>query len=1075
MKKLKFVLTCFLLALSCNLFAQSLQVRGTVSDGFGDPVAGAFVVVTGTTNGTTTGVSGEFVLSNVPKDATLTISFLGMKTAIVTVGNGVVNVTLEDETELLDAVVVTAQGLTRKQKAIGYSAQTLNQEQITATHSSDLGNSLAGKIAGAQIWSAGGSTFNEGTIVLRGTTSYSNAAGSQPIYVVDGTIVNAQAVNMDDVESINVLKGPAATALYGSRGANGAVIVTTKKAEEGRSVIDFSHTTAIEMYYNHVGLNKLYGGGSMAAGLSAEAAKHGKDAYDYTSAAFLFGNDWGKFDLGDGTFAMDYGDDENWGPRFDDKTLVRPAISWDPTSPMYGKAEPWSFRLNLGDMARPALSNTTNIAFSKSMKDLSTRVAFTNVDRQGVLYNSKAVRRSVSIATTYKPAKWLTADMSYRYRYHRNENGAAEGYSAAGNVMCDFTQWGQTNVDISYYKDYLRPDGSWRTWNIVSPDNLAANYHDNPYGTLDNFNRHTTQNFHMLAGDVYASLPFNFRLGVRMNDYIRDIRYEAKYGAGSTAFDPYFRTYQSQANDLTAQAYLMWHGQAADNRLTIEAAAFAEARSYDYFYLNGATSGGLTIDGFYNLSGSVGSASANNEEEHFKTRSLFGTATIGWDDLVYLDGSLRYDVDSRLNPDNNGYLYGGGSLSLMLSKLIDAPWLNFWKLRGSVAQVGSTLSAYNIYPTYTVPSDKTQGQTSMYEPNTQVNPNIKPTISTSYEIGTEFKLFNNRFFGDVNLYRKDTRNSIISANTLAQTGYSFRTMNAGLVRNQGIEVQLGGSPVRTRDFEWSLSANIARNVNTLIELTPDQHDYTIYWTRFYYAWYNKAIEGQPIGVISSAARWARTEDGTPILQAGNATWGDVRPVYDLNREEAVGNVQPKFTGGFNTDIRFKGISLHASLDYMVGGSMVSWTNMWGTGSGILASTAKINERGVNEREPVPCGGGVYMEGVDKDGNPMSGYVDAYQYYHYKAYYDCDSWVFDRSYVKLREVSLRYELPKKFISSLGIGLTRASIAFVANNPWLIYSSIPNVDPSEVVGTEYYYLEGGQAMSTRTFGATINLTF
>ena len=1075
MKRTKLIVTCLLLAMTTALFGQTITVKGTVSDAFGDPVTGAYVVVTGTTNGTSTGVDGDFVLSNVRPDATLTVTFVGMKTAIVPVGNGVVDIKLEDDVEQLEQVVVTAQGLTRKQKAIGYSAQTLNQEQITATHSSDLGNSLAGKIAGAQIWSAGGSTFNEGSIVLRGTTSYTNAAGSQPIYVADGTIVDARAINMDDIESINVLKGPAATALYGSRGANGAVIVTTKKAQEGRSVIDFSHTTSVEMYYNHMDLNKLYGGGSMAAGLTSAAATYGADAYDYTSAAFLFGDDWGGYDLGDGTFAMDYGDDENWGPRFDDKTMVRPAISWDPSSPWYGKAEPWSYRLNLGDMARPAWSNTTNISFSNSIKDLSTRVAFTNVDRQGVMFNSKAIRRSLSIATTFKPAKWLTADMSYRYRYHRNENGAAEGYSASGNVLCDFTQWGQTNVDISYYKDYLRPDGSWRTWNIIGTDDLRPNYHDNPYATLDNFNRYTTRNYHVFASDVYASLPGNIRLGVRVNDYITSLRYEAKYGFGALNFDPYFSTSQNQSNDFTAQAYLTWHDQFADNRLTVEAAAFAEARSYHYYELNGETSGGLAIEGFYNLAASSDVASVTNGEEHFKTRSLFGTATIGWDDLIYLDGSIRYDIDSRLNPKNNGYLYGGGSLSIMLSKLIDAPWLNFWKLRSSVAQVGSTLNAYNIYPTYTVSTDKVNGQTAMFEPNTQVNPNIKPTISTSYEVGTEFKLFGNRLFGDVNLYRKDTKNSIINANTLPQSGYSFRTMNAGMVRNQGVEVMLGGTPVRTRDFEWNLSANIARNVNTLVELTPDQDEYTIFWTRFYYAWYNKAIKGQPIGVISSAARWAKTEDGTPILQAGSKAWGDVRPVYDLNREEVVGNVQPKFIGGFNTDFRYKGLSLHVSLDYMIGGSMVSWTNMWGAGSGILASTAKINPRGVNEREPVACGGGVYMEGVDQDGNPMSGYVDSYYYYHYKAYYDCDSWVYDRTYVKLREVSLRYELPKKFVNGLGIGLSRASIAFVANNPWLIYSAVPNVDPSEVVGTESFYLEGGQAMSTRTFGATINLTF
>jgi hypothetical protein len=339
-------------------------------------------------------------------------------------------------------------------------------------------------------------------------------------------------------------------------------------------------------------------------------------------------------------------------------------------------------------------------------------------------------------------------------------------------------------------------------------------------------------------------------------------------------------------------------------------------------------------------------------------------------------------------------------------------------------------------------------------------------------------MFGNRFYGDINLYQKDTRNNIIDADVLPQSGYSSRKVNAGLVRNKGIEIVLGGTPVSTKDVTWNLSANFARNVNSLVELTdpnlPDEET-TIYWTRFYYAWYNKAIEGQPIGVISSAARWAKTEDGTPILQAGNATWGDVRPVYDLGTEKIVGNVQPKFTGGFSTDTRIKNFTLGASLDFLVGGSLVSWTNMWGTGSGVFASTAKVNNRGVNEREPVPCGGGVYMEGVDKDGNPMSGYVDAYQYYHYKAYYDCDSWVYDRTYVKLREVSLKYDLPQKFLQNMGIGITKASVALVATNPWLIYSACPNLDPSEIAGVEYNYLEGGQAMSTRTFGVTVNVTF
>ena len=1071
MKRALLLLACLFASLTVT-FAQS-TVKGTVSDPAGAPIVGAYVMVQGSsTLGSITDESGAFSIANVPASAgTLVVSCIGYSTVSVPITPSPISIVMQEDAEYLDEVVVTAQGLTRKQKAIGYSAQTLNEEKLTMTHSSDLGNSLAGKVAGAQFWGAGGATFNEGSIVLRGATSYSDAKGNEPIYVIDGTIASASAINMDDVESINVLKGPSATALYGSRGANGAVIVTTKKATEGRTMLEFSHTTAVETYYNHIKVNNLYGGGSMTSGLTNMANKYGADAYDYTSPSFLFE------DLGDGTYAMDYYSDENWGPRFDGTTLVRSALSWDPTSDKYGQAEPWQARLNLSDLTRAAWSNTTNIAFSKSMKGMSTRVSFTNVDRQGVMYNSKAIRRSFSIATSVKPTSWLNADFSYRYRFRENQNAATEGYSADGNVVCDFVQWGQTNVNIKDYYDWQRPDGSWRTWNIVDPTDLTANYHDNPYATLYNYNSKSTFNYHLLAADIYATLPFNIRIGARVNNYINARQYDAKHGTGSINWSPSFRTYHVQDNDFTAQGYVTYAGQFVENKLSVEAAAFAETRSYDYRYLNSSTNGGLSLKDYYNLKASASTYSTNNEETHYKTRSFFGTATIGWDDLIYLDGSLRYDLDSRLPAEHNGYLYGGGSLSFMASKLINAPWLNFWKIRGSVAQVGSTISAYQIYPTYTIGTKK-NGQTTMYEPATLKNPNVLPTISTSFEVGTEFKMFGNRFYGDINLYQKDTRNNIIDADVLPQSGYSSRKVNAGLVRNKGIEIVLGGTPVQTKDVAWNLNFNFARNVNSLVELTdpnlPDEET-TIYWTRFYYAWYNKAIEGQPIGVISSAARWAKTEDGTPILQAGNATWGDVRPVYDLGTEKIVGNVQPKFTGGFSTDIRIKNFTLGASLDFLVGGSLVSWTNMWGTGSGIFASTAKVNNRGVNEREPVACGGGVYMEGVDKDGNPMSGYVDAYQYYHYKAYYDCDSWVYDRTYVKLREVSLKYDLPEKFLKNMGIGITKASVALVATNPWLIYSACPNLDPSEIAGVEYNYLEGGQAMSTRTFGVTVNVTF
>ena len=980
-----------------------------------------------------------------------------------------VDATLSIDNELLDEVVVTAQGLTRKQKAIGYSAQTMTAEELSPVHSSDLGNSMAGKIAGAQFWGGGGSTFNEGKIILRGATSYSDAQGSEPIYVVDGAIVSRASVSMEDVASINVLKGPSATALYGSRGANGAVVITTKKAADGKSTVEFSTTTSVETYYNHIDLNKLYGGGSTTAYLSYYAAQ-AEDPYatDWTSPTTLFDS------LGDGTYVMDYGDDENWGPRYDGTSLVRSALSWDPTSSKYGKADTWKARMNLRDLTRTAWTNNTSVAFSKAGNGYSTRVSFNNVEREGIMYNSNATRRSFSITSSFQPAKWLNADVSYRYRYRRNKNAAAEGYNVNGNVMFDFTQWGQTNVDIAELKDYLREDSSWRSWNIVSENDLTANYHDNPYAVMDNYNRYSYNNYHLITADIYSQLPKDVRIGIRANNNISTSRYDAKYGTGSINFTPYYRTYQTQDNDFTAQAYATWSGHFAGDRLDVETALFAETRKYDYYYLNSYTNGGLFDPELFNLAASSSTYGTNNSESHFKTRSFFGTATIGWDDLIYFDGSLRYDIDSRLSDDNNSYLYGGGSVSFMASKLIHAPWLNFWKVRASIAQVGSTIGAYNIYPTYPA-GTKAQGHTTMYESSTQLNASIKPTISTSYEVGTEFKMFGNRLFGDINVYRKDTKNDIISANVLPQSGYAYRKMNAGLVRNQGVEIVLGGTPIRTRDFEWTLTGNITKNNNKLVSLAPDQTEYTIYGNKFYYYWYLKAIEGKPIGVITTQARWARNEDGQYVIQKGNAIWGDVRPVYDLNNEKEAGNVQPDFTGGFSTSFRFKNFTFDASFDFCIGGQIVSWTNMWGNGSGVLASSAKVNNRGVNEREPVAVGGGVYMEGVDSEGNPMSGYVDAYQYYHYQANYDNDNWIYDKTYVKLREVSIKYDIPKSFLKNTGIGLTGASVALVATNPWLIYSAIPNIDPSEIAGSTYSFLEDGQAMSTRTFGFSINLTF
>ena len=999
------------------------------------------------------------------------------------VSRNFIRIVLTPDNELLEEVVVTAQGLTRKEKSIGYSTQKVDGEKLTISRQTDLGNSLAGKISGARFFSTSGSSFGDGSIVLRGTTAFNDPTGSEPIFVVDGTITNKNSVNMDDVASINVLKGPAATALYGSQGANGAVIITSKGAtsNDGKGHIEVSHTLAFESYYNHFKMQKQYGGGSYGLDGIIDGMFEENSNIDTLSPEYLLGNNEGQNP--DGSYIYDMYSDENWGPRYDPNVRVADGVYYDPTSPYYLQADPYVHGLDLADLYRTGTTNTTNVAFSKSNVNHISRISFTNSYRQGIAQNSDQTRRYLTVKEIFKPVDWLNVNLDYKFTYRRSHNAHGEGYSGATSYISDYLQWGQGNINLDRYKDYLRPDGSWRSWNPISTTNLDANYHDNTYGVMDNHNSYSTYIWNVITGDVEAILPYNFKAGFRVMGNMRNTNDEWKYSEGSINFESYFRKDQSHIRDFTYQGRVTWGDRFIDNRLSVDAAAFIEQRNYNYETQSGSTASGLNINGYYNLAASNGYVNASNSEQHYKTRSIFGNVTAGFDDTYFLDLSLRNDWDSRLAAGHNSYLYGGISASVMLSQLIKANWLDFWKLRASAAQVGSTLGVYATTSYFNV--EKYNSLTALYQITSQRNPAIKPTISTSYEVGTEFRLFNNRLWGDFNIYRRDSKNQIINSPVARQSGYATRQINAGLVRNQGIELQIGGSVISNRNFQWDIDANIAKNVNKLVRFYDEETEYGLAGNRFYYWWYEYATVGRPIGDIRTYARWKRNENGDLVLRktSGNNQyyWGEYMPVYDINTSNdnpnddtgtTVGNFQPKWTGGFSTTLRYKQLSLSANFDFLIGGKLVSWTNMWGTGSGLTEETAAVNDRGVNVREPVAKNGGVHVTGVDESGNKVDTYMNAYHYFHYQAYYDNDNWVYDRTYLKMREVALNYAFTKAQLSKLKIGLENASISLVATNPWLIYSAIPNIDASEAGSN---WLEGGQSPSTRSIGLTVKLGF
>ena len=1080
MKQLIIVLCMFV---NVGILHAQTKITGKVTDA---QTGAALPFVTVSVKGTSLAISTDdngFYSIDVPDNATaLVYTFVGYAPVEMEISNrSVINITMNSEATSLDEVIVTAMGITREQRAVGYAAQQLKAEDLTTVRQGDLNNALAGKVAGAKFSAASAGTFDAGKIVLRGANTLTNAgaSGSAPIYVVDGVITDANAVNMDDVESVNVLKSSAATAIYGSRGGNGAVIITSKKGARDRGQVDFSQTVSFDVMKVPDNYQSLYGGGSKGANGEFNTFNYNPAVHE----SYLQRMDGMKY--------YDMGNDESWGPRLDGREYA-PWYAWDPSHPKFGQTTKWSPQPenNLKDLYKTGVNSTTNVAFSRSTEKMTTRLSFTNTNRTGVVDNSKAVRRYFSFNTKIDINDRLSVSADYKYTYRKNHNALVEGYSGAGNVTYTYTQWGHRNVNLKDLKDYKRPDGTFRSWNITSPTNLKVAYHDSPWTVYNEIERISTSQWNVIAGNAnFDVIKKKLSVGVNFNGNMRYDKYEQKVAVGTNAVpDGRYNTYdstnpvnptQAQIMDTQVQGYISFKDKFFDDKLDVFAQLFGETRDYRRERVWAYSQGGLIYNGYWSTGASKSQAAGVTHLRRQQDRSFFGTASFGWDRTYYLELSLRNDWSSTLPDNNNSYLYGSASLAADINRYLpNVTWLDFWKLRGSVAQVGSTMDPYQVYETY-ASSAKYEELSAMSMSTRELNLGIKPTISTSWEIGTEFKMFKNRLWGDINYYVKNTKNQIINLPVAPTSGYSTKKMNAGVIQNKGIEVSLGGSPIVTKDFEWSLYVNIAKNVNKLKELDKNNPDMTRYQLDYYglsTRLYLYAEVGEPLGTIRGTSVKVDENSGQRVYTRNNN--GDIIPVLLTSDQKDFGSIQPDATGGFGTSVTWKGITLSAGFDFQIGGKIASVTNMYGEGSGLLKHTAATNDRGVNIREPVADGGGIKLSGVfqNSDGTytPFTEYSNPQSYYA-QVRRVWEDYVYDASYLTIRELSVSYSIPRKLIEKLNIGLNNASVAFVAQNPWLIHSGVPNVDASLVGNARYGFIEQGQAFGARTFGFTVNLTF
>lgn len=1076
MKKLSLLIG--LLSLSViTLFSQQTRViTGTVTsavEGEG-ALPGVTIQVKGTSVGTTTDVEGKYSLT-VPSNATtLVFTYIGMKKQEIEIsGRSVINVVMESETLGLSEVVVTALGISREKKSLGYSVQEVVGDNISKTKESNFLNSLSGKVAGVQIKQSstmGGSA----NVLVRGYKSLMN--NNQALFVIDGVPIDnsipnssgvahgsggydygnaASDINPDDIESMSVLKGAAATALYGSRAANGVIMITTKKGSVRKGI---GVTASAGITFSRIDkqtlpkIQKEYGGG------------YGAYYEDPTGYFFYADLD------GDGTddLIVPTSEDASWGAKFDPNLMVIDWVGLEPSdTDHYLKKVPWTAaKHDLTDFFETGIKQNYNLAFEGGNEKGNFRLSYTNLDEKGIMPNSNLKKNTINLAASYNLSSKLTVDGNVTYVNDNNKGRYGTGYDP-GNPMQSLGQWFQANVDIYDLKKYwITPDRRQRTWNYAYYDDLEIPiYHNNIYWTrymnYQNDGRDRVFGYAMLH---YKLAPWLTLEGRAATDTYSEYQEEriAVYSNQTPTYSKYLRTFNENNFDLMARFNKTF------NDLSVNGLLGSTVRRTTSKSTFGTTVGGLLIPEFYNLMNSSSPVSSTEQELISGVNSIYGSLSLGYKSLIYLDLTGRNDVSSTLPVENRSYFYPSASLSFIFSELPGikgSKTFSFMKLRLNYAQVGNDAPVYSLRSTYV--QEANYGTLGVFR-NSYIllNSGLKPERTKSMEAGLETRLFNNRVGLDLSLYKTNSVDQIMPVNISRSSGFSQRYVNSGEIENKGIELALNGTIIKTSDFTWDAQINWFKNVNKVLSLYEGVENILLSS-----AWdvSTNIVKGMSYGQL-------RGYDF--VYTNGKRTVGsDGYYLFSDNSDALIGSILPKWNAGISTSLSYKGISLSGLVDISKGGNLYSVDMKYGLATGLFAETAGLNDKGNPIRDAVADGGGMrYADAVYEDGTPNTTYIEASDWYsgwNYD-YLPTAYHVYDASYVKLREVALSYSLPAKVLANMP--LSKVTISLVGRNLWLIHKNMPYYDPEQSLSAgNIQGIADGAYPSTRTFGFNLTVGF
>lgn len=1025
--------------------ADGITVKGNISDVSG-PLIGVSVMVVGTTNGTITDMDGNFTLECNASDE-LEISYIGYNTIRVKAQSNM-QITLEESSTELEEVVVTALGIKRDRKALGYGLSEVKGEELTKAKETNVINSLAGKVAGLVVSNTAGGASGSTRVMLRGTTELTG--NNQPLYVVDGVPLDntnfgsageqggydlgdgISAINPDDIETMTVLKGPAASALYGSRASHGVILITTKKAEQEKVSVEYNGSFTVD----------------------TQLAK-----WDDVQEIYGMGDN-GQYQLDASS-----GTNQSWGVKADmiDKTYFD------------GSVHPFLiYPNNTSSFFRTGLTAQNTAVLSVNTGKTGVRFSFTDMRNKDILPNTNMSRDNFNLRVNTSAGP-IDFDFSANYTRENVKNRPALG-SSQSNVGKNLMTLAST-YNIEWLKNYQNTDGTYANWNGNDQ------YNRNPYWDLyKNENKSVKDVFRFTAKAIY-NIDKHLKIQGTLGTDINNMNFDDFIARSTPGVLP---------GKLTNSIF---------NNRTLNAEILAlYNNNWGSFDLNATLGGNIfkvdnkttvitgtdqQMDGVVSI---INYAEQNVQPSTYKKQinSLYASASLGYRSTYYLEGTVRGDRSSTLPSSNNTYIYPSVSGSIVFTNFIKNSNIknvfSFGKVRASWAKVGSDTDPYQLALNYATGKYSYPGFTiGMINNYTQPNSDLKPTMTSSYELGAELKFFNGRLGIDLTYYNQTSKDQIISLASSAPSGYQSRLINAGKIQNKGIELAINGRVLQIKDFAWDAGFNFSKNSNKVLELVEGMDFFQLADA----SWAGVSVGaevGKDYGSILGTD-FKRNENGDILIDKNTGL-----PLYDENLK-TLGNSTWDWTGGFYSTFTYKNFHLYAAFDIKMGADLYSFSMRSAYLTGKATGTLPGREEWYRSEEARKAAGmteeqwrvagkceGLIVDGVVDNGDgtySKNTYaVNPQNYWKSVAEKAPALFIYDNSYIKCREITFGYTFPS---SMLGKFVKSLSLSFVARNPFIVWKNIPNIDPDSNYNTSGMGLEYGSLPSRRSYGFNINVKF